>query len=185
MGNVSNVHSAPVRMRCQVSAWKIQMRYPTVKSRVHRHIDILYDAPVKYDRIIYNYLVMEDGHCSSGLRPTMSSHSHSLPTHYSKIVFLFYVCATLSASVWVALLCCFLFVFHKPYFSHSRPLFFQPKICKYNLFRYIFPQRNRQQDISMEIIWYPTMQRFKNSAWFNSGHKYELRIRPILSFDLI
>lgn len=87
------------RKTCQVNAWKIQMRYPTVKSRVHRQIDISYDAPVKCDRMIYNYLVMEDGHCSSGPRPTMSSYS--LPTHYIKIVFLF-LCMYLSFPVRVS-----------------------------------------------------------------------------------
>lgn len=46
--------------RCQVNVCKIQMRYPTVKSRVHRQFDIFSEFPLKYKRIICNYLVIED-----------------------------------------------------------------------------------------------------------------------------
>lgn len=82
----------PCSTRCQVNAWKIQMRYPTVKSRVHRQIDILYGSCIKYNRIIYNYLVTEDE-----IRPlfenyeTTSSYSFSMPTHYIKLVCFLYI----------------------------------------------------------------------------------------------
>lgn len=91
--------------------------------------------PVKYNRIIYNYLVMEDK-IRLLFEYNETTSSHSMPTHYIKLVF-FFLCSVFFCSF-----------FENPYFSHSRPLFSRTKFANTIYFDTFSPPWDKQQGIS-------------------------------------